>query len=34
VAAALAEQHDDKARADLTEVGRGILAQRRALSEP
>jgi DNA-binding ferritin-like protein len=33
VAAALAEQQDDKVRAALTEVERGILAHRRALSE-
>lgn len=31
--AALAEQQDDKVRATLTEVERGILAYRRALSE-
>ena len=31
--AALDEQQDDKVRAALTEVGRGILAYRRALSE-
>jgi DNA-binding ferritin-like protein len=33
VAAALAEQTDDKMRAALTEVERGLLAHRRALSE-
>ena len=33
LAAALAEQQDDKVRAALTEVERGILAHRRALSE-
>ena len=33
LSAALAEQHDDKVRAALTEVERGILAHRRALSD-
>jgi thioesterase domain-containing protein len=33
LAAALAEQQDDKVRAALTEVERGLLANRRALSE-
>ena len=33
LAAALAEQQDDKVRAVLTEVERGILADKRALSE-
>jgi hypothetical protein len=33
VAAALAEQEDDGARAALAEVQRGLLAHRRALSE-
>ena len=33
LAAALAEQQDDKVRAALTEVEQGILAHRRALSE-
>ena len=33
LSAALAEQHDDKVRAALTEVRRGILAHRRALSD-
>lgn len=34
VATALAEQEDDRARAALAEVQRGLLAHRRALSEP
>jgi DNA-binding ferritin-like protein len=34
LAAALAEQHDDKVRAALAEVQRGLLVHRRALSEP
>ena len=34
LAAALAEQQDDKVRATLTEVQLGILAYRRTLSEP
>jgi DNA-binding ferritin-like protein len=33
LSAALAEQHDDKVRAALTEVERGSLAHRRALSD-
>jgi DNA-binding ferritin-like protein len=33
LAAALAEQHDDKVRAELAEVQRGLLVHRRALSE-
>jgi DNA-binding ferritin-like protein len=33
LAAALAEQHDDKVRAALAEVERGVLVHRRALSE-
>ena len=33
LSAALAEQHDDQVRAALTEVRRGILAHRRALSD-
>ena len=33
LSAALAEQHDDKVRAALTEVSQGILAHRRALSD-
>ena len=33
LAAALAEQHDDKVRAALTEVQRGLLVHRQALSE-
>ncbi len=33
LSAALAEQHDDKVRAALTEVERGILAHMRALSD-
>jgi DNA-binding ferritin-like protein len=33
LAAALAEQHDDKVRAVLAEVERGLLVHRRALSE-
>ena len=33
LSAALAEQHDDKVRATLTEVRQGILAHRRALSD-
>jgi DNA-binding ferritin-like protein len=33
LSAALAEQHDDKVRAALTEVNQGILAHRRALSD-
>jgi DNA-binding ferritin-like protein len=33
LSAALAEQHDDKVRAALTEVQRGILAHRRALND-
>jgi len=33
LAAALAEQHDDKVRAALAEVRRGLLDDRRALSE-
>jgi DNA-binding ferritin-like protein len=33
LAAALAEQHDDKVRAALTEVQRGLLAHKRALRE-
>jgi DNA-binding ferritin-like protein len=33
LAAALAEQHDDKVRAALTEVQRALLVDRRALSE-
>jgi thioesterase domain-containing protein len=33
LSAALAEQHDDKVRAALTEVERGILAHKRALSD-
>lgn len=33
LAAALAEQHDDKVRAALAEVERGLLVHRRALSE-
>ena len=32
--AALAEQQDDSVRAALTEVGRGILAHRQALTDP
>ena len=34
LAAALAGQHDDKVRAELAEVQRGLLVHRRALSEP
>ena len=34
LAAALAEQQDNKVRAALTEVERGVLAHRRALSDP
>jgi DNA-binding ferritin-like protein len=34
LSAALAEQHDDKVRAALTEVERGSLAHKRALSDP
>ncbi len=34
LSAALAEQHDGKVRAALTEVQRGILAHRRALNDP
>jgi hypothetical protein len=34
LAAALAEQQDDKVRAALAEVERGLLVHRRALSEP
>jgi DNA-binding ferritin-like protein len=34
LAEALAEQHDDKVRAALAEVERGLLISRRALSEP
>ena len=33
LAAALAEQHDDKVRAALAEVERGLLVHMRALSE-